>query len=206
MTHEESFQPLESRVVNDFDMWWVRVCVAGLCSAICDVANNCKTDSCSMPSVCLTGNRHVHRCVCVHVWVSVVFLPLQSKRALAHSLALSELSAPTQMFYVLWPQTEAQCCVSQRSWECGGFERERLCVCERENATVRERAQSHTVCECIKYYCKIVCVCEPSEWGENMDLYVCESTKPTKLVLLNLYFVCFLVKICFIPYLLEKQN
>lgn len=144
--------------------------------------------------------------VCVHVWVSVVFLPLQSKRALAHSLALSELSAPTQMFYVLWPQTEAQCCVSQRSWECGGFERERLCVCERENATVRERAQSHTVCECIKYYCKIVCVCEPSEWGENMDLYVCESTKPTKLVLLNLYFVCFLVKICFIPYLLEKQN
>ncbi len=153
MTHEESFQPLESRVVNDFDMWWVRVCVAGLCSAICDVANDCKTDSCSMPSVCLTGNRHVHRCVCVHVWVSVVFLPLQSKRALAHSLALSELSAPTQMFYVLWPQTEAQCCVSQRSWECGGFERERLCVCvcvcvcvwERECNCARKGAVPHSV-------------------------------------------------------------
>lgn len=97
-------------------------------------------------------------------------------------------------------------CVTEELRVWGLRKRTSVCVCERENATVRERAQSHTVCECIKYYCKIVCVCEPSEWGENMDLYVCESTKPTKLVLLNLYFVCFLVKICFIPYLLEKQN
>lgn len=181
MTLEESFQPLESGGVNDFDMWWVRMCAAGLCSANCDVANDCKTDSCSMPSVCLTGKlarAQVCACVCVRVWVSVVFPAVQSKRALAHSLALSELSAPTQMFYVLWPQTEAQCCVSQRSWECGGFDRECLCVCVWERMQQCEkRAQSHTVCECIKYYCKIVCVCVPSEWGESMDFYVCESTK-----------------------------
>ncbi len=115
-------------------------------------------------------------CVCVHVWVSVVFLPLQSKRALAHSLALSELSAPTQMFYVLWPQTEAQCCVSQRSWECGGFERARLCVCvcvcERECNCARKGAVPHSV-----WMHKVLlydCVCVRAKWvGGRVWISMC---------------------------------
>jgi len=134
------------------------MCAAGLCSANCDVVNDCKTDSCSMPSVCLTGNWHVHRCVCV------------CERESASVVCLCSLNGP---WPTLWHSTSSalphRCSMSSdlklrpnaachRGDESVGASKENVCVCVRENATVQERAQSHTVCECIKYYCKIVCV------------------------------------------------
>lgn len=148
MTHEESFQPLESRGVNDFDMWWVRVHVAGLCSANCDVANDCKTDSCSMPSVCLTKNWHVHRCVFSYVCacVSKLCSRLCSLNGpwptLWHS-ASSALPHRCSMSSDLKLRPSAVC---HRGAQSVGASKENVCVCVWERMQLCKKGRSPTQC------------------------------------------------------------